>query len=112
MGLAECLPVARGGVVTAHHRFTLTETDGARIISTGLSIADLVIQAAIRFGIRPVDIYGRSTLRIHAWPRQWVMFEARQLGHSFPLIGRELGLHHTTVIYGAEAETQRRAAQG
>lgn len=83
-----------------------------RIISCRMSIAELVVQAAIRGQIRPADIYGSSTLRIHAWPRQWVMLEARRLGHSLPVIGRELGLHHTTVMHGIAAEAERRAVQG
>ena len=94
MGLGQCAAVSRGDVVKR------------------MSIAELVIQSAIRHQIRPVNIYSKSILRIHAWPRQWVCCEARRLGYSTPLIGRELGLHWTTVIYGAAAELRRRAVQG
>lgn len=40
--------------------------------------------------------------------RQIVMFEARQAGLSYPLIGREMGRDHTTVIDGVRAEKKRR----
>ncbi len=77
-----------------------------------MSIRELVVQSAIRHSVKPADIYGKDIKRTYSRPRQWVCCEARQLGYSLPLIGRVLGLHHTTVLHGAQAEAARRAVQG
>ena len=59
-------------------------------------------------GVSPIDVLGGSRLKHIARARQMVMYEARKLGPSYPAIGRGLGRHHTTVIFGCRAEAQRR----
>lgn len=39
--------------------------------------------------------------------RQWVMYHARQRGHSFPNIGMAMDRDHSTIIHGVRAHAQR-----
>lgn len=75
-----------------------------------MTISDLITIAAHAAHIRPEDVTGQCRRRQFAWPRQWVMFEAAQLGNPTTKIGRELHRDHTTVIYGIRRERDRRAA--
>lgn len=67
---------------------------------------------AIHYGISLADMRSPRRSRRVSWPRILAMYLARRLTtSSFPVIGREFGKHHTTVIYAvdrAEAIMEKR----
>lgn len=76
------------------------------------SLKELCRAAAAHFRIPVSAVMGDSRLQIYAWPRQMVMFLARDmLGRSLPDIGAFLGgRDHTTILHGCR-EVER-AAEG
>ena len=65
--------------------------------------ADIIRFVAHHYGIRVVDLKGRSNRRSIALPRQVAMFLIRDiLDLSFPEIGRIFSKHHSTVIYAID----------
>ncbi len=87
----------------------------------GFSNTDLgriMSMVAERHGLSVDDLKSHSRAKKYAWPRQEVMWMARQLRwadgrfrYSYPYIARRLGLRdHTTVIYGERQHAKRLAA--
>ncbi len=65
--------------------------------------SDIIRFVAHHYGIRVVDLKGRSNRRSIALPRQVAMFLIRDiLDLSFPEIGRIFSKHHSTVIYAID----------
>jgi len=65
--------------------------------------ADIIRFVAHHYGIRVVDLKGRSNRRSIALPRQVAMYLIREiLNLSFPEIGRIFSKHHSTVIYAID----------
>lgn len=61
-------------------------------------------------GIRADSILGRSRVPAVCRARHLLMWRLRQIGDwSLNEIGRAVGLHHTTVIYGLHQEAKRRS---
>lgn len=70
-------------------------------------MADLLRRTAERHKLAASELKGNARIREIAWPRQEFMWLARQHGYSYPMIGRYLGLDHSTVIYGERAFQSR-----
>jgi len=69
------------------------------------SIARLV---ARRHRLTLADLQGNLRARHIAWPRQQVMYLAREAGFSWPHIAKALGgRDHTTVMHGYQAVAER-----
>ncbi len=85
-----------------------------RTLPTARPIVRMLVQdAALRFGVSGAAIVGPDRHAPTVEARQWVMFEAYQVGCSYPRIGRELGHRdHTTIMHGVRREAERRAVQG
>ena len=65
------------------------------------SIADIVQAVSAHYSLFPEQIMGRRAARRYAYPRQIVMFLARDLtGLSYPQIGAKLYRDHTTIMFG------------
>lgn len=66
-------------------------------------IADLVTLTTSITGIVPRDILGKDRCRMFARARFAIFTVAREFGHSYPYIGRNVGgRDHSTVISGCE----------
>ena len=72
-------------------------------------VSEVIKTAAIIFGLEPWQIEGNSRTLCISYARQWVMFEARERGLSYPQIGAALGRDHSTVKNGVSEERLRRA---
>lgn len=73
-----------------------------------------VAQEAVRFGVTPEAIMSRQRSARIVDARESVMLRLRADGHSFPMIGRLMGRHHSSVIsligqYGNHKREQMRA---
>ena len=73
------------------------------------AVRDKVREASWRFGCEPWEIDGNGRARQISRARQWVMFEVRERGFSYPEIGKAMGRDHTTIISGCVEERIRRA---
>lgn len=69
--------------------------------------AAIIATVASECGILPPDILGSSRKPHIAHPRQEVMRRLRELGYSYPRIGRILARDHTTVLHGVRAARAR-----
>lgn len=78
----------------------------SKTISTRVLNATLLI-ASQTFDVRPADILGRGRIRQIAYGRHYAMWLLRELGYSFPEIGRNLGVDHSTVIFGVRGHARR-----
>jgi chromosomal replication initiator protein len=75
-----------------------------------VTIAALKEAAARYHRIQPDDISGPSREREISWPRQEVMYLARNLTeHSTTVIGKWLNRDHSTVVTGSRAVEKRLA---
>lgn len=89
---------------------------GLEIPARRLMLADLALPIAFAYGVTVADL--RGSARVHAVPRQHLMWKARQYRQtnganrwSYPQIGRYLGgRDHTTVMHGEKAHEKRMAA--
>lgn len=84
-------------------RLVIRRRYGCRIVMTqeGLTIEAIARAVARYHGLRLADLTGPGKARSLAWPRQEVMFIAREAGFTWPAIARALGgRDHTTVIDG------------
>jgi len=77
-----------------------------------VTISDIQRLVADRFGVAKHDIVGTSTARAYSLPRQVAMWLARNTARnpSFPLIAREFGRDHRTVMHGVAVIDARMAA--
>ena len=73
-------------------------------------VLELIDAVSAETGIPAKQIRGRCRKAHIVRARQIVMYEARQLGLSYPQIARAMGKDHTTIIHGVRAEEQRRGA--
>jgi len=71
--------------------------------------SDIIRFVAQHYGIRVVDLKGRSNRRSIALPRQVAMYLIRNiLDLSFPEIGKVFSKHHSTVMYAVDAISKMR----
>lgn len=90
---------------------------GLEINPRHLRLDDIAKPIADAYGIKLSHLRGPSSAREYAWPRQHFCWQARQVyiennvrRWSYPVIGRYLNRHHSTVIHGEEAHGRRLAA--
>ena len=78
-----------------------------------MTAEEIISRVAERNGITTADLRGPSQERRMAHPRQEAMARLQiELGWSTPRIGRALGgRHHTTVLHGVRAYTDRLRAK-
>ncbi len=70
---------------------------------------DIIRFVAHHYGVRVVDLKGRSNRRSIALPRQVAMFLIREiLNLSYPEIGKVFSKHHSTVIYAVDTVQKMR----
>lgn len=81
----------------------------AEPLQPAMPIARIVSEVAAEFGIEVTVILGRSRVREVAFARQEVYMRAREAGHSFSKIGREMGRDHGTIVCGIKSVQMRRA---
>lgn len=73
----------------------------------------IVIQEAERAGIRIADLLGRGRVKVLVAARQAAMVRCREeFGWSMPVIGRQFGRDHTTVLHAIRQHQARRDAEG
>lgn len=76
-----------------------------------LKVRDAAVQVAAKsFDIGPADILGEDRSRQVAYGRHYAMWLLREMGYSFPQIGRQLNKDHTTVIAGVRGHAKRAEA--
>lgn len=82
--------------------------DGSGIPPRIRQVIDLT---AAKSGLTAADILGKSRQRRIAYARQETCFRLRELRPqpTLPMIGRWLGLDHTSVLFGARAHAGRGA---
>lgn len=74
------------------------------------TMAQIVRDVAFENNLTVEQLKGPSRSRAIAWPRQEAMWRCRQIGKSYPQIGRFFGgRDHTTAIH-AIREVERRAS--
>lgn len=69
----------------------------------------IIAEVCAKYNLNPENIIGRGNARAFAWPRQEIMWRARQeTAASLPMIGKLLGgRDHTTIIHGIRAHERR-----
>lgn len=71
----------------------------------------VVGEVARKYRLTPEAILGRRRCRTVSWPRQEVMWRLRELGYSFPEIGRVMGRDHTTAMHAFRRHIERNDQQ-
>jgi chromosomal replication initiation ATPase DnaA len=61
-------------------------------------MADLITEVAKRHGVTVSEIKGKGRMSNLVIPRDEFVYECRLAGKSFPMIGKFLNRHHTTII--------------
>ena len=72
------------------------------------AIAQIASRVSAETGLPVKEIMGKRRTAPVAAARAAVMFEARQLGFSYPLIGRLVKRDHTTAVHAVKSEAKRR----
>ena len=76
-----------------------------------MKISEIVRIVCEREGITPSHLHGKIFYRPLIPLRHEIWWAAHEVGHSFPKIAREFGVHHTGVMWGAhrhEASVMKR----
>lgn len=63
-------------------------------------ISEIVAEVATHLGVTPDELLSPSRNRVMVRGRQYVMWKARQEGHTLAQIARKTKRHHTTVMSG------------
>lgn len=80
----------------------------ARLLSqTDDELMGMAKEIARDAGISMTDLFGHSHKPRHAQPRQFLMWRARQEGHTYESIGAFLSRDHTTIIHGVRQAQKR-----
>lgn len=72
---------------------------------------EVITEVAEENGIKPRDIIAKKWSRRYSQPRQDAMLAARDMGFSFPMIGKVFKRDHTTVMDGVKVALKREARQ-
>lgn len=87
---------------------TALELRKPRPIDQESTLAELVQAAAAVFDVEPAAVLGRLRFAPIAQARQLVWLLARtELGWSYPMLGRQFGRDHTTIMNGIASITKR-----
>jgi chromosomal replication initiation ATPase DnaA len=84
----------------------LLATASYRPLITGKRTVEMVAE---KHGLTMIEIKSRDRSKRIVRPRQEAIYRVRQLGWSYPRIGRFFGLDHSTCIHSVRVHAERMA---